>query len=129
VKYIEIDFYKAFDGDDGIILSINTEHCSKKIVIWDGFYRDIIDRLKPIDDGVPCLVYYYDKVMDFNNKDKVCQISNLDKILFELQNIKLLPDNRTDQIYYNAEYRVLSEIIDMITEAIDKKISVYIQAI
>jgi hypothetical protein len=90
---------------------------------------DFICRLRPANDGVPCLVYYYDKIMDFNNEDKGCQISNLDKILLELQSIKLIPDNRTDQIYYNAGYRILSEMIDMITEALDKKMSVYIQAI
>jgi hypothetical protein len=38
VKYIEVDFYRAFDGDEGIILSVSTEHYYKKIVIWDGFY-------------------------------------------------------------------------------------------
>jgi hypothetical protein len=129
MKNIEVNFYSGFESNDGVILLSQLEDRSRRIIIWNGFYKEIIDRLEPmIDDELNDLIRCYDEIMmNLDSDNKLCQVLNLKTILIQLQNLDLTPDTRTDQIYYDAENRIIAEMIILISEAIDKQTNVYMQ--
>ncbi len=127
MKNIQIDFYSGFEGDEEITFSINTDEYTKTLRIWRGYFWQIMDKIEPSeDDGWTGLAYYHNLLLGWYRAEN-WYIPNLEEALSQLQSIKLLSDYSTNQIYYNAEYRILTEMIDMIEEAIDKKLKVYIE--
>jgi hypothetical protein len=126
MKDIEIDFYTAFDGDEEIVFFEKIGNYIKKIRIWQGYFRGIMDRMEQQDDNLTCLYYYHNMNIGWND-DESWKIPNLEEALLELKSIEIPVDNSTDKIYDNAEQRILNELIIMVSEAIDKKSSVYIQ--
>jgi hypothetical protein len=131
MKNIEIDFYSAFDDDDGIILFSNSDDISRKIIMWGGFYRKILDKIEEtepmIGDEFNDLIRCYNEIMKASYRGESCQVLNLEIILIQLQSMKTAPDMETVQVYYDADNRILSEMIILISEAIEKKINVYMQ--
>jgi hypothetical protein len=127
MKNIEIDFYSGFEYDEEITFFIDTDNYKKVLKIWRGYFEEIMCKIASSeDDGWIGLAYYYHLMIGWDRNEN-WYIPNLEEALSQLQSIKLLPDYSTDQIYYNAEYRILAEMIDMISEAIDKKLKVYIK--
>ena len=129
MKNVEINFYSAFEDSDGIILSSSSDDSLKKIIIWDGFFRKIIGRIDPmIHDELNDLIRCYDEIiMSLDNDNKLCHVLNIEIILLQLQKIKIIPDKRTNQIYYDAENRIISEMIILFSEAITKETNIYMQ--
>jgi hypothetical protein len=127
MKNIEIDFYNAFEGDEEITFSISTDEYKKTLRIWHGYFWEIMDKIEPSEeDGWTSLAYYHHLLLGWNREEN-WYIPNLEEALSQLQSIELLPDYSTNQKYYNAEYRILAEMIDMISEAIDRKLKVYVK--
>jgi hypothetical protein len=129
MKNIVIDFYSAFEEDDGIVLFSNSDNILRKIIIWEGFFWKIIEKLEPtpmIGDELNDLIRIYNYTMQASYRNEPYQVLNLEIILLQLQGMKSDPDT-SNQIYYDADNRILSEMIILISEAIEKKISVYMQ--
>ena len=129
MKTIEINFYNAFEGNDGVIILADFDNYSKRIIVWDGFFKEIIDKIDPmIDDELNDLIRCYDEIMmSLENDNDLSQVFNLEIIFLQLQNIKSIPDTKANQIYYDAENRIISEMILLFSEAIDRKTNVYMQ--
>ena len=128
MREIEIDFYSGFDDDTEIIFSIETGEYRKKLSIWHFYFEKIMDKIEPENDEWTNIAYYYRFMVGWDREEN-WKIPNLDVALFQFRSIKLTPDNRNNQMYFNAECRILAEIIDILSEAIDKKVDVYIKKI
>ena len=126
MKNIDIDFYDEFDGEVEIIFSIITNNYTKRLRIWSGYFDTIMMKIEPLkDDGWTSLSYYYHLMIGWDIEDN-WQIPNLEEALLQLQSIEIEPNYSDKYIYYNAEFRILAEIISILSEAIHEKVSVYI---
>jgi hypothetical protein len=125
MQEIEIDFYSKFDGDTEVSLSFQTDKYRKSISIWHFYFENIMGKMERLEDESSCLAHYYHCVIGWD-RDGTWKIPNLDLALLQFKSIKLVPDLQTNQKYFNAEYRILNEIIQMISEAVEKKVDVYI---
>ena len=128
MQEIEIDFYSKFYGDTEVTLSLQTDEYRKKISIWHFYFENIMREMEQLEDESLCLSYYYHCVIGWD-RDGTWKIPNLNSALLQFKNIELLPDLQTNQKYFNAECRILNEIIQMISEAIEKKVDIYISQI
>jgi hypothetical protein len=126
MKDIELDFYSEFDGDTEIIFIIKTDNYQKKLRIWSGYFSQIMRMIEmPEDTPWSGLAYYFHLMIGW--QEDYWQIPNLEEALLQLQSIKLEPDYSNNQIYPNGTYLILSEMINMLSESIDKNLPVYIQ--
>jgi hypothetical protein len=130
MKNTKIDFYSAFDND-GLEIFTDSDNCSRKVLTWYAYYRNILERLEPmIEDELNDLIRCYDEALSNSNiNNKPCEVFNLEIMLSQLQNAVRPTDTDINQIYHDAENRIIIEMISLISEAIDKKISVYIRRI
>lgn len=124
MKEIEIDFYSGFDDDTEIIFLIETDEYRKRLSIWHFYFDNIMGKIEPENGEWTNMAYYYRYMVGWDREEN-WKIPNLDMALLQFRSIKLIPDNRTTQMYFNAEYRILGEIIDILSEAIEKKVNVY----
>jgi hypothetical protein len=128
MKDIEIDFYSGFDDDNEIVFFIETDKYKKKLRIWQGYFDEIMKKIELEDHDWTGIAYYYNLLLGWNVEEN-WQIPNIEKVLLQFKNIELTPDCQVGQIYYNAECEILKEIIKILSEAIDKNLSVYIRKI
>jgi hypothetical protein len=125
MREIEIDFYSGFDDDTEIIFSIETDEYRKKLSIWCFYFEQIMDKIEREDDEWTDIAYYYHFMIGWDREEN-WRIPNLDAALLQFKSIKLIPDYRVNQMHYNAKCRILAEIIEILSEAIEKKVDVYI---
>jgi hypothetical protein len=129
MKNTEIDFYSEFEGEDEIVFFIKTGEYTKELRMWHRYLDMILMRIEvPEYEPWTSLAYYYHLMLGWEI-EKNWQIPNLEEALLQLQSIKIEVDETKKQRYDNAEYRILSEMINIISEAICKKIPVYINKI
>jgi hypothetical protein len=125
MQEIKIDFYSEFDEDTEVTLSFQTDEYRKTISIWHFYFENIMDKMEEIEDESLCFYHLYRHLIGWE-RDGTWKIPNLDCALLQFKGIELSPDLRTNTMYFNAECRILDEIIQMISEAIEKKVDVYI---
>jgi hypothetical protein len=74
---------------------------------------------------------YYETIMDTPKKresyDRPHQVLFLEMTLVGLRNALRPTDTRTDVTYYDAENRIISAMIILISEAIEKNLNVYLK--
>jgi hypothetical protein len=133
MKSIEVDFYSEFDGDDGLILFSISDECHTKILIWEAFFVWIVERSELMEDeGLDELRRcYYETIIDIPEKGEsykqIHQVLFLEMTLVGLRNALRPTDTRTDVTYYDAENRIISAMIILISEAIEKNLNVYLK--
>jgi hypothetical protein len=131
MQYIEIDFYTGFLYARCLVLWTRSDDCSRKIFIWEGFYTTILERIEridmTIDDDLNDLIRCYDEVMaNIDSEENPSQVLNLERILPQLRNAIYPPDTSLEKIYYDAENRIIVEMITLFSEAIEKNLKIYV---
>ena len=111
MKNIEIDFYSEFEGEDEIVFFIKTDEYTKELRMWHWYLDMILMRIEVAEhEEWTSLAYYYHLILGWE-VEKNWQIPNLEEALSQLQSITIEVDDTNNQIYNNAEYRILSEMI------------------
>jgi hypothetical protein len=122
MQNIEIDFYSGYEGEKEVIFSIKTNCYQKKIRIWYGYFYSIINQINLSDDGSwPGIAYYHHLRIGWYEEDN-WEIPNPEEILLQFENIHL----PYDRPIYEGASQVLEEVINILQEAINENLPVYI---
>ena len=126
MRNITIDFYTKFEGENEIIFLIKSDNYEKRLRIWSCYFDEIMMKIEPSEDhGWTGLAYYSHLLIGWHTEIN-WQIPDLTEALFQFQSVKLPQDDPDNNLDYETDRKVLVEIINMILEALEEKIPVYI---
>lgn len=113
-------YYDGFEGEPEYIFCLYAGDCfTEKIHIWDGYFSDIINTIKPTENGWTSLTEYYHLCIDFDNDN--WKIPDIPSALRQLKNID------TSKIKFPKSHDVLQILIDMFTRACENNLTIYIE--
>lgn len=113
-------YYDGFEGDDEIIFTLEKKNGEKKeFGIWDGYFDDIMNQIKPEENGWTGLAYYYQLVIGWYDESP-WEVKILLESYEQLKNIDI------NSLKYDEEKEILIKILSMFEEAIDNGEKLYI---
>jgi hypothetical protein len=122
---IEIDFYSNFEDEDEIEFFIIAESV-KKIRMWAGYFHTILRHIEVPPDTDWTGLVYYDNLLIGWHKEKNWQIPCLEEVLSQLKSVKIPMDDLVNNMDYKPARNILTEMINIVSEGIDKGFPVYI---
>lgn len=118
-------YYEGFEGEPEIVFIVShngTEY--KRVGSWEGYFDDMLQRVKPEQEGWTGLAYYFHVGMYEDEqwlKDRPWHVSDLHLALRQLREIE------RDRLEFKDTAHVLELLIELIKNAIDNEdeISIY----
>jgi hypothetical protein len=124
MNHFDIDFYSGFEDEEEIQFLIQTNSHTKKIRMWIGYFRSILRQIKtPLDNNWTGLVYYNNFLKGWHEEEN-WQIPCLEEVLLQLKSLELPVDNPIDNMDYEPERKILLEMINIVSEGIEKSFPV-----
>ena len=112
---VDNQFYRGYEGEKEIQFFTLRE----KIVIWEGFFNDIMEQFKPAKEGWTGIAYYYH--LDLGWCDgKPWKISDLDNCFLQFRQLDLT------NCQFEESKKVLVHICNMLRIAIQENEDVWI---
>lgn len=108
-------YYCGYEGEKEIQFIAEKE----KLIIWDGFFNDIMEQFKPSTEGWMGLAYYYHMSMGWYDESP-WKIPNLEECLQHFKQLDI-----SDCRFKESE-KVLLEICEFVHSAIQKHENVWI---
>lgn len=112
-------YYKGFEGEPEIHFICNKGIDNDVIIIWEGYFDQIMRLLQPEENGWTGLAYYYNMYLGWYEEDSWA-MENIDIVINQLKKIKY-------EDLSNETSEVLRMIIDMLKYACDNNFDVYIK--
>lgn len=113
-------YYDGFEGEPEYIFCLYAGDCfTEKIHIWDGYFSDIINTIKPTENGWTSLTEYYHLCIDFDNDN--WKIPDIPSALRQLKNID------TSKIKFPKSHDVLKILVGIFTRACENNLIIYIE--
>ncbi len=123
---IEMDFYSGFEDEQEIEFFSITNLGVTKIRMWIGYFHMILRQIKTPPDTNWTGLVYYDNLLIGWHKEKNWQIPCLEEVLLQLQVLRIPIDNSVNNMDYESVQKILTEMINIVSEGIDKGFPVYI---
>lgn len=108
-------FYRGYEGEKEIQIFTSKE----KMVIWDGFFNDIMEQFKPAEEGWIGIAYYYHLYLGWCD-GKVWKIPNIDEYLQQFRQLDIT------NCRFEESKKVLADICNMLCLAIQENENVWI---
>ncbi len=113
-------YYEGLEEEPEYTFCLYDGNCPiEKIHIWEGYFRDIIRTVAPVQNGWTSLAEYYHTCIDFDNEN--WKIPDIKSALQQLKNID------TSKIIFSESYEILSLLVEMLTKADENNQAVYIE--
>ncbi len=113
-------YYEGFEGEPEYIFCLYNGECLiEKIHIWDGYFSDIINTIKPTENHWTSLAEYYQLCIDFDKSN--WKVPDIPSALQQLKNVD------TSKIRFPKNHEVLKMLIDIFTIACQNNLVVYIE--
>jgi hypothetical protein len=123
---IEMDFYSGFEDEQEIEFFSITNLGMTKIRMWIGYFRMILRQIKTPPDTDWIGLVYYDNLLIGWHEEKNWQIPCLEEVLLQLQVLRIPIDDPVNNMDYEPVQKILIEMINIVSEGIDKCFPVYI---
>lgn len=118
MELINKTFYEGYEGETEIRFTRETETLPEVLVIWEGFFDQIMRAIKPGKNGWTGLAYHYNMYSGWYAKD-MWAIDDLDLALRQLQSVDV------SGLYQECP-EVLQLVCKMLKDAIAAHQKVYI---
>lgn len=112
------DFYTGFEGEPEIQISYTKEDDEYKIIIWEGYFDDIMKRIPAGPEGWMGLAYYYNMYQGWYEEDN-WEIDDINTALQQFNSI-----SRSGMSEESAQ--VLEKICEILSDAIANNFSVFL---
>lgn len=118
MKTVNNKYYVGFEGEPEIQFICKKACNTYTIIIWEGYFDEIMEKIVPEEKGWTGLAYYYNMDLGWN-KDSPWVIEDLQLTIKQLSTIK-------HEILRDETSEILKMLCNMIMEAIDNKLDVFI---
>lgn len=113
-------YYEGFEGEPKIQFIKSSSNGDRLVLsLWDGYFNDIMELIKPLESGWVGLAYYYHLCIGWEEERPWKMPSPNDA----LQQLKALD---TDNIRFLKSKDVLVDICELLAEAITQNDTVWI---
>lgn len=111
-------YYKGFEGEPEIQFICKKTECDEVLVIWEGYFDEIMKRIAPQKDGWTGLAYYYNMCLGWY-EESPWVVDDLHMSLEQFCKIEKYDLSKEAK-------EVLGEICGMLKEAIENDLVVLI---
>ena len=113
-------YYIGYEGYPEIQFMSTDESVTDKLIIWEGFFDEIMSKIQPSDQGWTGLAYHYHMCTGWN-ENSPWEVDNPRKVLEQLEEIdKQGLDKETVQ--------VLEEICRLFSDALNADRKIFIES-
>lgn len=118
MELINKTFYEGYEGETEIRFTRETETLPEVLVIWEGFFDQIMRAIKPEKNGWTGLAYHYNMYSGWYDND-MWEIDDMNLALSQLQSVN------TSGLYQECS-DVLKLVCKMLEDSISSHQKVYI---
>jgi len=101
MKKINSKFYDGFEGEPEIHFLYQEQESMERLILWEGYFDEIMRTIKPVDGKWTSLAYYYHlyvgwydespwKVEDL--REALAQLKTVDEELIEVKAVQVLEE-------------------------------------
>jgi len=114
-------YYNGFEGEPEIHFISKTNEKIYRMIVWDGFFDQIMCAIKPVNGKWTSLAYFYHLLLGWNEEDGPWKVNKPEEALAQLNSI--------DKKSLEAEtVQVLEEICDLFLDGIKSNAEIFIEA-
>ena len=115
-----LDFYKGYEGGDEIQFIEISPNGSRNIIrMWDAFFHDFIEKIKPEKEGWTSLAYYYHLDEGWYDESP-WEIRDILKALEQLEQLRNIDFN------FEETREIYNEVCKLLDSALNTNSRVYI---
>jgi len=120
MENIDSKYYDGFEGYPEIHFICKTTEQVNKLVIWEGYFDEIMRLIKPVDGYWTSLAYYYHMLLGWEEEDGPWRVENPKEALNQFRTIdKALLESITAQVF--------EEICTLVEDGIKKEGVIFIE--
>lgn len=120
MKKIINDYYSGFEGEGEIqFIHLHSNGDESVIRIWDGYFDDIMEQFEPEGNGWTGLAYYYNLCEGWNDSSP-WKIPDVHDALRQFKGLRI------KNMRFKESHKVLSEIFNLLTKALEQNEDVWI---
>lgn len=115
MEKVDNQFYRGYEGEKAIRFFTKKE----EIVVWEGFFNDVMEQFRPAKEGWTGIAYYYHLDLGWQEEER-WKIPNPEDCLKQFQQLDVT------HCRFKESKQVTANICNLLVSAIQKKEDVWI---